>query len=105
MQGNLEALKQVMSQTGMDAGVLDQQMPGSPGAMPNATPTPNLPQGGVPTPMGQPTAPQPMPSAQPSTTPQGQGLPIGNPEADIILKALDNRLKTISKLDMAQMGM
>lgn len=93
---NLSALKQVMQQQGMNAGVLDQKTPGAPGFNPTNVPPSIQPQG-MPIPQGaqmpqQPVAPQ---------SPQGGGLPVGSPEANTIVKALSSRLGTLSKLGVA----
>ena len=95
------ALKQLLSQSGTPAGAaLNQQTPASPSAQPNmvppsvqpqGSPMPQAPMGGMP-----PAGGQPQPSA---------GLPVGNPEAQLILKSLAKRLDTIDKLELGQGGM
>jgi hypothetical protein len=85
------ALRRVMSQRGTTTGALDQTNPSA------AVPTPGLPnrqavpQGAVP-----PQAPQGMSAQQ--QAPQGQGMPVGSPEALVITKALVDRQKTLGKL-------
>lgn len=107
MQGDLSALRQVMSQMGMDHGILDQVTPGAPTARPQTMQT--LPtQPGMTAPgqgaMGQSlTGGSPDGMGQAPLTnvgqPQGQlGLPAGDPEAQIILKSLSKRLDTLGKL-------
>lgn len=91
-----QALKAVLAQGNAP---LDQVGPGAPTAKPNMT-APSIPQG-----RGMP-APQPsgqMPSAQGMENPQA-GLPQGSPEAQTIIKALSQRLSTISKLETGQGG-
>ena len=92
MQGDLSALRQVMEQSGMGGAALNQVTPQAPTAKPNMTPSQPPQGGGMPAP--QTAAPQ---SAQ-QAAPQGAGLPAGDPEAQIILKALSSRLGTLGKL-------
>jgi len=93
-----QALKTVMSQqAGTDgAAILNQQTPASPGAIPGTIPPSVQPQGSM-----QP--PQAMPSAS-APTPSGTGMPVGDPESQIIIKALNSRLSTLSKIDQAKAG-
>jgi hypothetical protein len=92
-QGAASALNEAMArrQTGQ-MGVTAQQTPGSPGATPGMQP-PMPPTGAAPTdPMAAGGAPgAPLPGA-------GGGAQPDSLEATLILKALDSRLKTISKI-------
>ncbi len=47
--------------------------------------------------------PQNSPSAMPPTS-QGAGLPVGQPESQIILRALNQRLQHLSKIEEGQSG-
>lgn len=94
---DLSALRQVMSQQGMNTGILDQQTSGAPGANPSNIPPQVQPQ-------GAPQFAMQAPGMAQQAAPQGQGLPVGNPEAEIILKALTTRLATHNKLDLAKVG-
>lgn len=94
MQGDLSALKQVMAQQGMGTGILDQVTAQAPqAAQKPPTPMPLQSAGGPP---------QPNMAAQPATAPTG--LPEGNPEASMIIKALGSRLSTLGKLETAKLG-
>lgn len=95
---DLSALRQVMSQQGMNTGILDQQTSGAPGANLANVP-PQIPSQG-----GAPVFAQQAPGMAQQPAPQGQGLPIGNPEAEIILKALTTRLGTHNEIDKAKAG-
>ena len=94
----MSAIKEAMSRRGMgdSAPALDQQSALS------ATPAPPAPdmqsmQGGIaPSPGGDMGAIEPE---------QQLGTPVGAPEAEMIIKALDSRLKSISKVDQAQQGL
>lgn len=100
---DLSALRAIMQQRGINASILDQQTSGSPGANPNMVPPSVSPQGS-PMPSGMaPQAPQ-MAQAAPNTAQPTPGLPVGNPEAQTILKALSSRLSTISKLEEGKTG-
>lgn len=88
--GNGAALADAMGRRGMDASVLDQVTPGAPTAA-NRAPAPTVQQGA---PAGI-AAPQAAPSVMP-TAGQPGGPPSG--ESGTIVKALDSRLKTLSKL-------
>lgn len=90
-------LQAAMQRRGMDSSVLDQVSPSAP-TSPDRGPMPTVP-------AGAPSAmPQGMPQSQ-GLPPQGQpgGLPVNSGEASILIKALDSRLKTLSKLDEAQL--
>jgi len=84
--GDTSALRQVMSQSGMDTSVLDQVSGNAPTARPNMAPTQALPTGGAPQPQVTPMTPTPT------------GLPAGNPEAQIIVRALGARLQGLTKM-------
>lgn len=92
----------IQRRQGGTGGAMEQVSPMAPSASPQMTSTPPtasaraLPQ--VPSAQAMPQTP----SAQ--TVPsQGAGLPVGNPEAETILKALTQRLSTISKLETGGM--
>lgn len=81
--GGGSAIAQAMQRRGMDPGVLNQITPSSPTA----------PQRGLP------PAPVGMGSSAPGMgQPQGMGQPPQAAESQIIVKALDSRLKTLGKL-------
>lgn len=89
-------LKASMDRRGMSGGVLNQntQDPNAvpPSTMPAPTGGPNLPpQGGISAP--------PMPMSAGGMPPTG-----GNPEAQLILKAQDSYLKSLSKIAEANAG-
>ena len=69
----------------------------------SATPSPVPPdiQGGVPPPVGgemaQAVSPEPL---SPSI-----GTPVGSPEAELIIKALGQRLKSLSNVDESKIGL
>lgn len=96
---SLSALRQVMQ----------QQQSGNAGVLSQNNPSASVPMQGPPQPQGSPmpqAAPAPTAPGMPSAQPAGQpAMPIGNPEADIILKAMSKRLDTISKTDLGQGGM
>lgn len=80
---------------GNPSGPMGQTTQGAPTNNPSIQmpPTQPLPSGGV----GQ---------SVPSTVmggevPQGQGLPMNTPESELIIKALDSRLKSLSKIQGA----
>ena len=85
--GGGSAIVQAMQSRGMDPSVLNQVTPGAP----------TSPERGLPQPVGAGT-----PSAVPQTRPaQGIGQPPTVAESEIIVKALDSRLKTLGKLQEA----
>jgi len=92
-QPDLSALRQVMSQQGMNTGILDQNNPSQ------AVPSQGMPTGQPTMPVGGMQAPQGgnMPSAT-TQAPTGTGLPVGDPEAQIILKSLSSRLTQLGKM-------
>ena len=91
--GGGEALKAAMQRRGVDVGILNQISPTAPTA-PTSAPPPPVPQ----------SAPSALP---PTTTPQLPAQTVGgilpsSGEAMILVKALDSRLKTLSKIDEAK---
>ncbi len=96
--GGGSAIEEAMARRGMGGGGLNQVGQGAPTA-PGAAQLPQVPAGapaGVPAPQGQP-APQ-------GAAPQVPGMPMGNPETQIILGALRQRLASISKVDEHNAG-
>lgn len=85
--GDLSALRQLMTDNGMDAGILAQQSQNSPVAKPNVLPSQAPQGGGLPQPQG----------AIPTGT-EAQPLPQESPEAATIIKALSARLSTLGKM-------
>ncbi len=76
-------------------GLLPPAPQGPMGAPPPAPQMPSIP-GAQPVPSAMPQAPQ-MPLGQPAQ-PQGTvGMPPGNPESQMIIKALASRLASVSK--------
>ena len=90
--GGGNAIAEAMQRRGMDVSVLNQVTPTAPTA----------PERGLPQPVGSvtPSALPPQPRGLPTSGPGG--LPVNSGEAQILIKALDSRLKTLSKLDEAQ---
>ena len=90
----MSAIKEAMSRRGMGDSVpaLNQQSAMS--ATP-APPAPDMSGGVAPTPGGDMGAVAPE---------QQLGTPVGAPEAELIIKALQQRLSSISKVDQAQAG-
>lgn len=86
--GGGNAIAQAMQSRGMDASVLNQVSPTAP----------TSPERGLPQPVGAGA-----PSAVPQQAPQQQGIgePPTKAESEIIVKALDSRLKTLGKLQEA----
>lgn len=84
--GNLDALKSEMMGAGIDPSVLNRVGSNAPTARPNMAPA-QLPQA---------QAPQPQATPAPNT-PAPTGLPINDPEASLILKAMSARLGSLSK--------
>ncbi len=84
------ALQEAMNRRGMSAGVLSQQSPASASFEPGMLPV-DVPQ----------DAGAAVPTPQPQQESTGAGAAPGSFEAEIILKALDSRLKTLSKIDEA----
>ena len=84
-------------QEGRPTPALGQQGPGS------ATPTPQVPSVNTGTPSGLPSTVQPQGGTQEL---QGGGLQgeFPNAEAALILKAMDSRLKAISKREAGGLG-
>jgi hypothetical protein len=84
--GGTSAIQEAMKRRGVDASVLNQVSPasGMPGA--NVLPT------SAPAPLGN------MAQMPPQGQDQGQGLPTGSSEAELIIKALAQRLKDLTKL-------
>lgn len=105
-QDQFAALKQLLAQQGGGSSVLNQMTPQSGMQKPNVVQ--NLPvQPGMTAPGSGPIGtslagtPEPGMGQQPlanAGTPQGTGLPAGDPEAMTILKALSTRLGTLGKL-------
>ena len=71
-------------------GTTAQVSPTAPTAVNQVPPTPQVSGQSMPT-----------GSSLPTSTPQGQGLPAESPESTIIIKALDSRLKSLSKIQGA----
>lgn len=89
--GGGDPIQEAMSRRGMGVGVTQQVSPASPNFDQQATPVSGV---------GQ--APSPVPQGTPLSTGTSQGLPPGSFEAETIVKALDSRLKTLSKIDEAK---
>ena len=79
---------QARRQQGDSVPALNQQS----GASPTAAPLPAEPQGGVSMPQG------------PVGSEAVAGMPMVNPEAELIIKALASRLKTISDVEKGTMA-
>lgn len=88
----MSALRTVMAQRGMNTGILDQQVTGTPAQKPNIV-TPSItPQQALPN-------AQNVPPVSTATAPAGQApMPTGSPEAMTIIKALSTRLSNLSKM-------
>ena len=78
------AIARAMQSRGMDPGILNQVTAGSPTAPDRLPPQPVS--GGA---------------SMPQTTQQGIGSPPSKKESEIIVSALDSRLKTLGKLQEA----
>jgi hypothetical protein len=85
--GDIGPLREAMARRGVDSSILDQQTPASAGFNPATTPP--SPTQAVPAPAG---ALQPATIGGISTTP-----PIS--EAELIIKALSERLKALSAIE------
>ena len=82
---------------GANSGAMGQVTQGAPTFDPSIQPgTP--PTGGAPMPGGQPPMPGGDPMAQ---APAAPSLPFDASEASVIIKAMDSRLKSLSKLQGA----
>jgi hypothetical protein len=94
--GGGDAIQAAMARRGMGSPMQTQQGPSAPGFDPGMTPPP-LAQGGGPAtvvPQGSPApVPQPQQPGAPVATAMGMQE---NPEAQLILRALDSRLKALS---------
>ena len=86
--GGSSALQEAMARRGMDAGVLQQQSPASPGHTP-------MPQG-IPGPTGMTQVAGATPAPQGGVA---AGPMPGSPEAEMILRAMSERLKHLSKAE------
>ena len=86
--GGGSAIVQAMQSRGLDPGVLNQVTPGAP----------TSPERGLPQPVGARTS-NAIPQQRPAQ--QGIGQPPTTAESEIIVKALDSRLKTLGKLQEA----
>lgn len=94
------AIADAMSRLGIGQGSVMNQNPTSPNSVPPA----QVPSGGQP-PMPSQGAGQPsMQAMTPTDTSTGAGIPAGNPEAQVILRALNQRLSTLSEIDKASAG-
>lgn len=89
--GGGDAIQQAMQRRGMGVGVTQQVSPASPNFDQSAAPVSGAGQSPMPA----------VPQGSPPST-GSQGLPAGSFEADTIIKALDSRLKTLSKIDEAK---
>ena len=85
----MSALRNVMAQRGMDTGILDQQVTGTPAQKPNVVPPTITPQQALPN-------AQNVPPISTATAPTG--MPTGSPEAMTIVKALSTRLSNLAKM-------
>jgi len=86
----MQAIQNALARRQQGGGVpaLNQQS----GASPTAAPLPAEPQGGVSMPQG------------PVGSEAVAGMPMVNPEAELIIKALASRLKTISDVEKGTMA-
>ena len=85
--GDLSALKAEMGNQGIDPSILNRVGGNAPTAQPNLAPA-QLPQASAPQPKAAPAPNAPKPT----------GLPAGNPEAQMIVRALGSRLTGITKM-------
>ena len=101
--GGGSAIADAMARRGMTSGSVLNQV-GT--ANPNAAETPAVPVVGAGSPSGVPQVPPVQLPAPQDQQPQGQNtaVPVGNPEAQIIIRALNQRLGSISKIDEANAG-
>lgn len=80
--GMTPALQEAIARRGNTGGATNAVSQSAPGFNPNLQPS------------GPISSPSP---GVPATSPQSQGLPIGSGEAELIVKALSNRLSALSK--------
>lgn len=95
--GGGDALKAAMEARGMGSQGVTNQNTTSPTAVPPSQP----PQASTGLPQMQNGSPAPMPLASGGVPPTS----AGNPEAGLILKAMDSYLKSLSKVNEAQNGL
>lgn len=95
----MAAVKDALQRRGMGDNVPALNQQSAAGATP--APLPPQAQGGVaPTPTG-------IPGEQMATevSPEMTGAPVGSPEAELIIKALQQRLQSLSKVEQAKAGL
>lgn len=106
------ALMQLMQRAGVGGVANQNTMPGSGAVLPSAPP-PTPQSGGIPPmpqpqPMGgapMPPAPPPIPQPDPNQPNPNVHAPVGNnPEAQLILGAMQDYLKGITQVNKAQVG-
>lgn len=103
--GAAQALAQSMQSRGVNpTPVLNQVSPGAPTFNPNMQPQQAQPGNpGVMAGMGQPPQGQPMPpQGAPQPLPPGVGGPMGDPENQLIIKALSAKLASNAKIAESQ---
>lgn len=86
--GGTSALQEALARRGVDASILQQVGGNAPTAMPASPPL----QGST----------MPMPAMSSASSTATSPLPSGTPEAELILKALSERLRSDSKIKEAQ---
>lgn len=84
--GGGDVIKEAMARRGLGVSPMSQQSP----AAPTFSPVPQSPTGAA-SPMSS------MPPTQSPTPGATGGLPLSSPESQLIIKALDSRLKSLSK--------
>lgn len=105
MQGGTDALKASLMSRGINPSILQKLSPSAPGfnpgisapqSMSNIAPPPVPKPVGTPTPPPQMNTPQPTPAPTPSQQ-QGQTMLANSPESELIIRALSQRLSSLSK--------
>lgn len=99
--GNGSAIMDAMTRLGIGQGSVLNQNPTSPNSV---APAQVLAGGQPPMPSGDMSAPVSAAPMEPSGQPGGMQPAQGNPENQIILRALDQKLKSNAAIEKAQAG-
>jgi hypothetical protein len=92
--GGQSPLQTVMAQRGAGQSVLNQVTPNSPNFNPMTQPA-SPPTGSAMPPQAGAPVPTPVPTP---TMPQSTGMPVPDSESQLIIRALSQRLKDLTKL-------
>lgn len=101
--GATDALKKVLQQAQSGEYPISSQVTNGAATAQGSVQPPTPPTGQAPMPQGGMPMPQPTPNAPQTLDPSmGGGMPFQSPEAMMILKTLDTRMKSISKQEEAK---